>query len=102
MNNIFFERIQSKNSGLKVAIKDSIDISGYKTVAGSRALLNTEPAIKNAEVVDLIDQHQCQKYSPDLNPIEKMWSRVKSIRNKFRIKDIDELFKKYCDILFGI
>lgn len=60
MNNIFFERIQSKNSGLKVAIKDSIDISGYKTVAGSRALLNTEPAIKNAEVVDLIDQHQCQ------------------------------------------
>jgi transposase len=42
------------------------------------------------------------KYSPDLNPIEKMWSRVKSIRNKFRIKDIDELFKKYCDKLFGI
>ncbi|WP_394357254.1 IS630 family transposase [Acinetobacter chinensis] len=42
------------------------------------------------------------KYSPDLNPIEKMWSRVKSIRNKFRIKNIDELFKKYCDKLFGI
>ena len=42
------------------------------------------------------------KYSPDLNPIEKMWSRVKSIRNKFRIKDIDELFKKHCDKLFGI
>ena len=42
------------------------------------------------------------KYSPDLNPIEKMWSRVKSIRNKFRVKDIDELFKKYCDNLFSI
>ena len=42
------------------------------------------------------------KYSPDLNPIEKMWSRIKSIRNKFRVKDIDELFKKYCDNLFGI
>lgn len=60
MNNIFFEKIQSKNSGLKAAIKDSIDISGYKTVAGSRALLNTEPAIKNAEIVDLLEQHQCQ------------------------------------------
>lgn len=60
MNNIFFEKIQSKNSGLKVAIKDSIDISGYKTVAGSRALLNTEPAIKNAEIVDLLKQHDCQ------------------------------------------
>ena len=41
------------------------------------------------------------KYSPDLNPIEKMWSRVKSIRKKFRVKDIDELFKKHCDSLFS-
>ena len=42
------------------------------------------------------------KYSPDLNPIEKMWSRVKAIRNKFRVKDIDKLFKDYCNDLFGI
>ena len=28
------------------------------------------------------------KYSPDLNPIENMWSRVTAIRNKFRVKDI--------------
>ncbi len=41
------------------------------------------------------------KYSPDLNPIERMWSRVKSIRRKFRVKDIDELFKIHCDTLFG-
>ena len=34
------------------------------------------------------------KYSPDLNPIENMWSRVKAIRNKFRVKDIDKLFKE--------
>ena len=39
---------------------------------------------------------------PDLNPIEKMWSRVKSIRNKLRIKDMDELLKIHCDNLFGI
>ena len=41
------------------------------------------------------------KYSPDLNPIEKMWSRVKSIRKKFRVKDIDELFKIHCGTLFS-
>ena len=41
------------------------------------------------------------KYSPDLNPIEKMWSRVKSIRKKFRVKDIDKLFRIHCDTLFG-
>ena len=42
------------------------------------------------------------KYSPDLNPIEKMWARVKSIRKKFKVKDIDLLFKEYCTDLFGI
>ena len=41
------------------------------------------------------------KYSTDLNPIEKMWSRVKSIRKKFRLKDIDELFRIYRDTLFN-
>ena len=42
------------------------------------------------------------KYSPDLNPIEKMWSRVKSVRNKFRVADIDKLFKDHCSDLFSI
>ena len=32
-------------------------------------------------------------YSPDLNPIEHKWAWVKSIRNKLRINDIDELFR---------
>ena len=41
------------------------------------------------------------KYSPDLNIIEKMWSRVKSLRRKFRVKDIDELFRIHSDTLFG-
>ena len=41
------------------------------------------------------------KYSPDLNPIEKLWARIKSIRNKFRVQNIDELFKFNCDDLFS-
>lgn len=28
-------------------------------------------------------------YGPDLNPIEKMWVQVKSVRKKFRVKAID-------------
>lgn len=39
-------------------------------------------------------------YSPDLNPIEKFWSRIKSIRNKLRIQNIDALFKIHCNALF--
>ena len=42
------------------------------------------------------------QYSPDLNPIEKMWSRVKSVRNKFRVADSDKLFKDHCGDLFSI
>lgn len=57
MDNIFFEKIKSNQTGLKVAVKDTIDIKGYKTVAGSRALLNTEPATENAEIIDLLNQN---------------------------------------------
>lgn len=42
------------------------------------------------------------KYSPDLNPIEKMWAQVKGIRKKFRIKDIHKLFEDHCNGLFSI
>ena len=32
-------------------------------------------------------------YSPDLNPIEHTWAWVKSLRKKWRIDCIDELFR---------
>lgn len=59
MDNIFFGKVKPKSSGLNVAIKDSIDICGFKTVAGSRALENAEGAEVNAEIVDLLIQKQC-------------------------------------------
>ncbi|WP_339487276.1 amidase [Pseudomonas sp. EL_65y_Pfl2_R95] len=40
--------------GLRVAIKDSIDIAGQQTRAGSRALDDVPPATKHADVVELI------------------------------------------------
>ena len=30
-------------------------------------------------------------YSPDLNPIEKLWSKVKSIWGKLRVRTTDDL-----------
>lgn len=39
------------NSGLRVAIKDSIDIAGQQTRAGSRALEDTAAATQHADVV---------------------------------------------------
>lgn len=35
-----------------IAIKDTIDIAGYRTTAASRALADTPPATRNAEVVE--------------------------------------------------
>ena len=30
-------------------------------------------------------------YSPDFNPIEKMWSKMKSILRKVKVRDLDKL-----------
>ncbi len=38
-------------------------------------------------------------YSPDFNPIEKMWSKIKSILRKLKARTVDEL-KTGVDIAF--
>lgn len=60
MDNIFFQKIAMEHGDYKVAIKDSIDIEGYKTVAGSPSLMDVEPAEKNAKIVDLLIDGHCQ------------------------------------------
>ncbi|MBP0623712.1 amidase [Cupriavidus consociatus] len=47
----FVSRIRLGGSGPAIAIKDSIDIAGYPTAAGSRALRDASPAAEHAEVV---------------------------------------------------
>lgn len=44
---------------LTVMVKDSIDIQGFKTLSGSRALENSAPAAQNAEVIDRILNADC-------------------------------------------
>lgn len=51
----------SVNGGsFAVAIKDSIDVSGYPTVAGSRALADAAPAKLNANVVQALLDAGCK------------------------------------------
>ncbi|MHA7679906.1 amidase [Cupriavidus sp. PET2-C1] len=47
----FVSRFRLGGDGPAIAIKDSIDIAGYPTVAGSRALSNAAPAAAHADVV---------------------------------------------------
>ncbi|WP_429932914.1 amidase [Agrobacterium vitis] len=59
-SNIFFERLDLGGVGPRVAIKDTIDIQGYSSVAGSRAFKGAPPASANAEVVDRLLGSGCR------------------------------------------
>ncbi len=48
---IFIERFASDGAGPTVAIKDTLDVAGTRTRAGSRALDETPPAARDADVV---------------------------------------------------
>lgn len=58
--NIITTPIGTGGSSYKVAIKDSIDISGYPTYAGSQSLENAPPALKNAAIVDRLLEADCE------------------------------------------
>lgn len=57
---IFVERMSSAGSGLRVAVKDTIDIAGYVTRASSQALQNAPAALHHADVVQALIDHGCQ------------------------------------------
>jgi amidase len=50
--NEFIQTLSLGGTGPRIAIKDTIDIAGYATTAASRALADTPPAQKHAEVVE--------------------------------------------------
>ena len=60
MNNIVYEELTLGSGKTKVMVKDSIHIQGYKTVAGSKSLLNSSEAENNADIIDFIIQSDCQ------------------------------------------
>jgi amidase len=50
--NEFIQTLSLGGSGPSIAIKDTIDIAGYPTTAASRALADTPPAQRHAQVVE--------------------------------------------------
>jgi amidase len=57
---VFVQRMQLGADGLRVGIKDSIDIAGYPTRAGSGALADAAPATRHAAVVQALLQGGCR------------------------------------------
>lgn len=51
---VFVKQLDLGGNGPSVGIKDSIDIAGFRTCAGSRALEDAAPASTNAKVVDML------------------------------------------------
>jgi amidase len=49
---IFVRQCAIGGDGLRVAVKDTVDIAGLPTLAGTRARADVQPATRNAEVVD--------------------------------------------------
>lgn len=63
---------------------------------GDIVVMDNLGAHKNAETIALIESAGAEAvflppYSPDLNPIEMMWSKVKSILRKLEARDTESL-----------
>ena len=63
---------------------------------GDIVIMDNLGAHKNKETIELIELAGAKvvflpPYSPDLNPIEMMWSKVKAILRKLEARDADEL-----------
>ena len=57
---IFVQELELGKTGPSVAVKDSIDIAGYPTRAGSPALANASPATHHADVVRTLIDAGCR------------------------------------------
>lgn len=57
---IFAEEVRRGGEGIRVAIKDSIDMEGIPTRFGSRAFAGAAPADRSAEIVDRILAAGCR------------------------------------------
>lgn len=56
----FFSKFTRGTGNLSFAVKDTIDVSGYPTQAGSRVFLHAPPAARNARIVQQFLDDGCQ------------------------------------------
>lgn len=57
---ILSERLDIGGDGLRVTVKDTLDIAGYRTIAGSRSRVDAPVAKGNAEIVDRVLAAGCR------------------------------------------
>jgi len=74
---------------------------------GDIVVMDNLPAHKGAAVAEAIEGAGCRlvylpPYSPDLNPIEPMWSKVKSVVRKAAARTFDALVDAVCDALHSV
>ena len=72
-----------------------------KLSKGAVIVMDNASFHKRHDMLEAIQKYGCTveflpPYSPDLNPIEKKWAQVKSIRRKLRCS-IDELFSQHLE-----
>ncbi|MCL1123995.1 transposase [Shewanella surugensis] len=72
-----------------------------KVKTGAVIVMDNATFHKRSDMLEAITARGCiaeflPPYSPDLNPIEKKWAQVKSVRRKLRCS-IDELFTEHVD-----
>jgi len=75
--------------------------------AGDIVVLDNLSAHKNQEIRDLIESAGVElwflpPYSPDLNPIEKMWSKIKAILRTLKARTEEALIKAIAKALEAI
>lgn len=66
--------------------------------AGDVVIMDNLSAHKSSKVIKLIEAQGCHvlylpPYSPDLNPIEKMWSKIKAFLRKIEARTSQQLEK---------
>jgi transposase len=75
--------------------------------AGDIVVLDNLPAHKSQQAGELIgsvgaELHYLPAYSPDLNPIEKMWSKIKAILRKLKARTKDTLIQAIAKALENV
>ena len=84
-----------KLAGIDQLVKDKPDITLQEIVDTLLVMDNRKPHHAKA-VKDLLDNFGVRyiylpPYSPDLNPIEKLWSKVKALLRKFKAGTLETL-----------
>ena len=75
--------------------------------AGDIVVMDNLSAHKNQKAIDLIESAGAQlwflpPYSPDLNPIEKMWSKIKSILRTLKARTEESLINAIAKALEAV